>query len=1660
MTGTGTGTLPHTNRTEFNNLTTEVLRATSYNIDALTRYVDENELMLLLAVLPSLEPFLYFLFCEPGPRPGASPLRIGLLSNLLRCSPHDSTRDGERPQPATESVIRLMFSIVPRLPMTEDWQLMECQLFLSELQHAMLPHSSFWFNELSQLSLQLVCLTHSLLIRTGDCEKALSLLMDLINSLSARVPWGKLLLATSLLLLQAPSDQFPRLLALLQQLLSSGSGQPGFMNTLVIMPLLQAMSVSGVYGDAACKQLATDLLERLEEPGVGADCSLSKGEQLETELPFPLTSWYGTLHTLWCLAQRLHRDQTAVHIWLGGVRASLAGQEHAPDHLVLLLAGLLVNSRGNDLSMVLDTVAQLAKTDPTQTPSLMLVLMYKLGKQLEPVESLGILYTLPALGTHKACIPQILGSLHALSTSPKLRPLTMRLLTKLWNTQDRVFPQLQKSLAALDATNQAPNSDLLWQSLLARAATIRDIAKFRPWQHAADMLAAAVRLLSECDSPSLAKPAAFALHAIHALCQAEVLDLLSTWMALGAKLRQDSRPTVLCAVCQLLALVPTLHVSTAEYERFRANVVVLLWDLTQNQDCAVACAAYQSLAVFKPSDHVEVLLVEQESPEVGDEQIEAMEVERVVPGGMYIRLLLLTPTNVLPAFEKFMSVLMESEINDMPRGVFQLALRRAASEVRGHALSGVPSFMLHTYEKNRQPGLNQGLAGGLLACYDLPIQMDRESRPIPRFLLSRSRSFQQMLAALVHEVPIQPSEWLRCLLLPQSWLGFMERAFDAVLQGRNGELELEQRRGREVAETDQLHCTAWLWARDALTKILKSSVNDSPVVQGNALLALGGLAAAVLKFECSLPVDDRAMQTSEEHNVWIDTVLETLLGVLDSRHQRPDRGFSWLQQCSLGETSCRTMARGCASLGLALLVPMLGPSRMNRLLQVITVFGSCISGQLLSGNASQVQMHLGLALGLLLSRAVRNSNNQEVNACIMDGIESLQNYCFKEKLEHTDGCMLGLGLVLSALCQSGQANCQDKSRQMLSRLSACLADAALISRQSLEAIGHAVACACVAAFDAGILPAEEAENIMSKLRMLVEKNQQSGGLSLSLGAVVSGLSCCGHGQAEELASRLFSAWTKLLLAESCPTMQRLAAANGLAGLAGMQNQFVQIQTELMQSTHVQQRVQETVRVVTQVISFSGAVGLQAIVAWLLGNLHLCSNSRTQASSAAPPNYSYLPETSVISPAVDLLIETGRRGAEAVTVGQVCVVLASLRAGAACRPLPPLDWIAVLTPLFRLDLGVEVQQQCIQLLASQAAASKSAASMLTTLLTRPMLPSLQAGNLTEMWRCLSLWLHHVPENKLQAFLEMPSGCVPLHTLLHGLHEALALPGLPLSLYKVLHQALSTFFLQLPTDPALSELKVYTEAARCLSRLTDEDIDTVTDVDKAGLLRATLARSLMVVDGRVPLVALNDCVRASVGHPLGYNVCWVLLQALYQARLSPKPSTGASERLEWLLELMGHTRGIAYRAVPVSGSTVAQAVRLLLTVFGVAVLAWADDSAPLLLGLSSSWLAWKLVEAKSEIQPCSTTTVTLGLSQFGTQGADQALSLLPYSLPQLLIKEPWKQCADKFIDWLSGMVELPTKTVGEQLTVTLKAGLLSLRGLPEFRQLPVWSRAYGW
>ena len=64
------------------------------------------------------------------------------------------------------------------------------------------------------------------------------------------------------------------------------------------------------------------------------------------------------------------------------------------------------------------------------------------------------------------------------------------------------------------------------------------------------------------------------------------------------------------------------------------------------------------------------------------------------------------------AFELFLTSLVKQEMSQMPRGVYFSALRGGnLRSDQGKTVALVPSFMLKTYEKNKQPGLKPGLAG-------------------------------------------------------------------------------------------------------------------------------------------------------------------------------------------------------------------------------------------------------------------------------------------------------------------------------------------------------------------------------------------------------------------------------------------------------------------------------------------------------------------------------------------------------------------------------------------------------------------------------------------------------------------------------------------------------------------------------------------------------------------------------------------------------------------------------------------------------------------------------------------------------------------------------------------------------------------------------------
>ncbi|NXL04355.1 FOCAD protein, partial [Mesembrinibis cayennensis] len=332
--------------------------------------------------------------------------------------------------------------------------------------------------------------------------------------------------------------------------------------------------------------------------------------------------------------------------------------------------------------------------------------------------------------------------------------------------------------------------------------------------------------------------------------------------------------------------------------------------------------------------------------------------------------------------------------------------------------------------------------------------------------------------------------------------------------------------------------------------------------------------------------------------------------------------------------------------------------------------------------------------------------------------------------------------------------------------------------------------------------------------------------------------------------------------------------------------------------------------------------------------------------------------------------------------------------------------------------------------------------------------------------LPLWMKHVAEDKLQSFTEVfliqqfevknrtktPEIC---QCVLQGLMQAMKLPNPAQYCWSFLCQAVEKIFELLPNEVQRGKLEMYINVAKCISEMADSEIDRIVQISKNNIEKATFTKVYLISQGRLPLMNLSAVIDTVAGYHQKENILWMLLHSFYHARIVSHENTGVLKRMDWLLDLMGYIRNLAYKSTPVQNVDLKECIDFLLWLFAASVVAWADHGAPLLLGLSANWSPWKH------------QTILLDLSEdhIGKHPTDElavqeTLTLLPSSISLLLAKEPWKEQTQKFIDWLINMMESPKETLSKSSTDLLKVTLLALRSLVEFKKKAVWTKAYGW
>lgn len=858
-------------------------------------------------------------------------------------------------------------------------------------------------------------------------------------------------------------------------------------------------------------------------------------------------------------------------------------------------------------------------------------------------------------------------------------------------------------------------------------------------------------------------------------------------------------------------------------------------------------------------------------------------------------------------------------------------------------------------------------------------------------------------------------------------------------------------------------------------EITNSAAKDSPVVKGNALLALSSLAVIISKHEASLSSDAEGVLEVQPNflpvSEWVTMVLDTLLVIVDSHYQPRGQLFSSFYYKSYsGENTASAIARSAAATALSLLVPVFIVSRKEKVEEILNVLTARLPGKPSADESQAVQIHMGLALGMFLSRLceekVSDISSQQTNLLIMKSLDALENCCFDTSLEYNTGCILGVGLVLSLMSHSSQLESRVHVAASLRKLSTYLDDSGGQSRTFQEVLAYSLSCVCIAAFSAGIIEAAEAEDVMNKLRLLVENNQQTSGFALALGNIVHGLSVCGHGKAEDLGNTLLPAWIRIVLAEGTPTMLCLAALHGMVALVGSEGNVMQLKSEAIQTSHFQARLNEVIRTLTQVISVSGVIGLQSNAVWLLGHLHLSTLSSNQRRTSVPPDYSYLPESSFIRAAIGFFITGGKKGPESVPPSLLKVVMKPIATVGESYQYPPVNWAALLSPLMRLNFGDEIQQLCLEILVTQAQSSQNAAALLGLWVTPPLIHGLSMNIKKCLLVSAPLWIKHVSDEQIVGFVENlmvavfkaaspvsdPELCL---SSLQGLSQALKLPSPAHHLWSLLCGATGKIFDLLPNKIRRSDLELYISVAKCLSEMTYDEANRVTQVTESSIEKAAFVRLYLVSQGWFPLMGLTDMLSVAAQRQEKDVLAWMTLHSLYQARIASHADTGVLKRMEWLLELMGYIRNIAYQSTSAQNVALDEALDFLLLIFANAVVAWADHAAPLLLGLSASWLPWH-----QENGPAGPASGFLGRSPMHRVTLQETVTLLPSSMLLLLQKEPWKEQTQKFIDWLFNLMESPKGALSAKSRDLLKATLLSLRVLPEFKKKALWTRAYGW
>nr|XP_006821869.1 PREDICTED: focadhesin-like [Saccoglossus kowalevskii] len=244
-----------------------------------------------------------------------------------------------------------------------------------------------------------------------------------------------------------------------------------------------------------------------------------------------------------------------------------------------------------------------------------------------------------------------------------------------------------------------------------------------------------------------------------------------------------------------------------------------------------------------------------------------------------------------------------------------------------------------------------------------------------------------------------------------------------------------------------------------------------------------------------------------------------------------------------------------------------------------------------------------------------------------------------------------------------------------------------------------------------------------------------------------------------------------------------------------------------------------------------------------------------------------------------------------------------------------------------------------------------------------------------------------------------------------------------------------------------------------------MDQITSPAKKGnLLKATFVRCYICGKRKQAITWLNPCIDATIGtEELGHHlqVIWLLGASLLQLVSYP-----SEQSMQWLLELMGHAKNVAYEKVTdVKVTNHRMATQFMMYAFTTAVVVWSTKELVLstgftscLRGLASSYERDAASSLSSVPSTSAPVHMFIGNEKYKELILSQMSVHLPLAICSLLSKQPWAELTEKVLDWLIVMYEAPIGNMTDTCRNMLKESMYALRHFPEARKISYWTRLY--